>query len=344
MPSIFVHIVSWNSRQYILPCLDSILNQEGMKVGENLFITVRDNSSKDDTCKLILEKYNYRVTLNQNSLNLGFCAAHNQGFLEFIEGKSDYILVLNPDTKLEKNFLLEFISVVDRNKQAGIFTPKLLRADDNLNCTNPKIIDAAGMNLDNSLRHFDIGSQEVDKGQYEIEGEVFGGTGAALILSRDAVRKLELVGAKFNKDLFLVYPFLDRDFHKRLQIFDEAFFAYREDAELCWRAGNLGINTIYCPSVIGFHRRVVLPERRKDLPKLLNLYSVRNRFLMQIVNYSFRKMPMAFFPGLLLRNLLVIFGVLFTEQASLSGLTDLLKLWRRACERRALLIAKGKNA
>lgn len=335
MNQILVHIVTFNSSSVIEACLRSI--PEDL----NVTVLVTDNSSSDKTAAIV-ERYKVqsnreRIELNINPYNLGFAAAHNQGFFKAKEIGADFILILNPDVVLTPTFLDEILKVAAQNPDVGMFTPKLLRCDENLKPVSPPIIDAAGMILDDSARHFDRGSGVVDSGQFESEEVVFGGTGAALLVRIAGIERLCLKGERFDADKGQIYPqLLEREF-ARLPVFDEAFFAYREDAELAWRSMNLGVKTVYVPKAVAYHRRLVTPERRQDLPSEINSWSVRNRFLMQIVNFRLGRDSSMLWQGIILRNLIVIFGVLLKEWPSLPGLWQVLTLWRRAWERRRML-------
>jgi hypothetical protein len=76
--------------------------------------------------------------------------------------------------------------------------------------------------------------------------------------------------------------------------------------------------------------RFVTPERRKSLPEAINSYGVRNRFLLQINNWRWSDGILSFFLGVVVRNAVVICGVVFQERASLQGLRDAWKLMPRA--------------
>ena len=70
------------------------------------------------------------------------------------------------------------------------------------------------------------------------------------------------------------------------EVFDEDFFAYREDADLAWRAQLLGWDALYVPGATATHVRRVTPERRSALPAAINRYGVRNRFLLRLKNQT----------------------------------------------------------
>jgi hypothetical protein len=83
-----------------------------------------------------------------------------------------------------------------------------------------------------------------------------------------------------------------------------------------------------------------LPERRKDLPKIVNLWGVRNRFLLQLNNYFLSCNPGAFLQGIIVRNLVVLIATMVVERSSLPAFSQVYALLPRALERRAKLKAK----
>jgi GT2 family glycosyltransferase len=151
-------------------------------------------------------------------------------------------------------------------------------------------------------RHFDRGSGESDSGQYERREYVFGASGAAAFYRREM---LEAVKA-------------GREY------FDENFFAYREDADLAWRAQWLGWTCLYVPEAKGWHVRRVLPERRPLLPAAINMHSFKNRFLLRVKNMDAATYARFFVP-ITLRDLGALAYVLVREPSSLSAIPLLFK-------------------
>ena len=70
------------------------------------------------------------------------------------------------------------------------------------------------------------------------------------------------------------------------EFFDPDFFVYREDADVAWRAQLMGWRCIYTPLARGYHVRNVLPGNRRALPSVINMHSVKNRFLMRLKNMT----------------------------------------------------------
>jgi GT2 family glycosyltransferase len=299
-------------------------------------VVVADNNSSDDTVLIIERDFGATVRLVKNKSNLGYAAAHNQGFFLAKKEGFDFILILNPDAFLSPGFIDSALRSFEKHPSYSIFTPKIYRTDMIMRPYDPPIIDAAGMMLNSWARHFDRGSDIFDREQYDQECEVFGGTGAALFLRMRDIDRMTLLGRKRDKDKYSIYPQLKDGEDSRLPVFDEAFFAFREDAELAWRARNIGLRTLYIPQAIAYHRRTVTHDRREFVDPKINSWSVRNRFLMQIVNFRMFGNLGMFLPGIMLWNLVVILMVFIKERTSITGLWEACLLTPRAIERRWL--------
>lgn len=339
--SVFVHIVTYNNEGDIGPCLESVIAQQGFDSNGSLVVQVTDNASTDKTVQVI-ERYRDRVALVVNRANLGFCGGHNQGVAKFLDTDAHYFIALNPDIVLEANALHVMLQRFSLSRGAdhrlGLVTMKLLRFPER----EERIIDSTGMIFKRSFRHLDRGAGEGDRGQYDKEEIVPGGTGACLGLTRECVNSL-LLPAETDETLVSIYPQLKQEGGYRPQLFDEAFFAYREDADLALRSRLFGWRCLYVPAALAFHRRRVTPERRLQLAPSINRWSVRNRFLLQLNNYTPRLWPGVWWRGIVLRNLLVILTVLLVERTSLSAFKELWILRRRALRNRRFILTRSRE-
>lgn len=327
---VLIHIVTWNSAETIQKCIEKAVAQEGFILGESLFIRIADNASSDSTVTLVKEVLRPGISLVQNRENLGFCGAHNQGIAELLSEDYDAILILNPDVGLEPKTLFAMVSRIHDQARVGLITPKLLRALPSLEAIHPAVLDAAGMILARSCRHFDRGAGDWDWGQFDQGEFVFGGTGACLLVSKACARDICLPDTIPGEVVFSIYPQLREGSKDRPQFFDEAFFAYREDADVSWRARLLRWKCWYEPTARANHVRAVTPERRSSVSPSLNAYSVRNRFLLQLNNWHWFQGILSFLYGIVFRNLIVIGGVLTLELSSLPGLREAARLTPRA--------------
>ena len=251
-----VTIVTWNSAQHLGECFASLAQQDC----RDFEVVIVDNASSDQTRKILRDvESRWRVIYNDS--NAGFAAGQNQAIAA---SAGEWVLCLNPDVLLSPDFISALVRAGETHPEAGSLCGKLLRWDAAAQRHRTKIIDSTGIFFTRNMRHLDRGAEEVDSGQYERMQYVFGATGAAAMFRRDFIRSVSVEG----------------------EFFDEEFFAFREDADLAWRAQLMGWKCFYVPSAVAWHVRRVTPERRRDLPLVINWHSVKNRFLMRGKNAS----------------------------------------------------------
>lgn len=324
---VFCIVVTYNHAAYIKECLQALNSLDCLTE-----IVVVDNNSDDDSVAQIISS-NVSVKLLKNSENIGFCAANNQALAHFMASKSDWVLLINPDLNIEPKGVRQLLNfAAHKFKESslnGAYTGKVLRYDD------IKIIDTVGISFSSTLRHFDRGADLPDTiDSYCVSERISGISGAFLLMHRQFVCSLEVPPLLHEADVDRLYPALRVGRAERINFFDEAFFAYREDAELALRASKMGLFMWYHPVVVGYHHRRVTPSRRQALTGEINKLGVRNRFLLQILHFSPLRQPGAIVPGLIIRNLIVIFGVFLRERTSIVAFRELRYLWKRAWERR----------
>ncbi len=289
-----VTIVTCNSAQYLRECFAS-LNQQNYLDFEVIIV---DNASSDGT-RAVLEhvKAPWRVIYNEQ--NVGFAAGQNQAIRA---ARGEWVLCLNPDIVLSPDFLGQLSKASKAHPEAGTVCGKLLRLDPSADQPRTNIIDSTGIYFTRNMRHLDRGAEEPDRGQYDRVQYIFGATGAAAMFRRDFIEAVAVES----------------------ELFDEDFFAFREDADLAWRAQVMGRKCLYTPAAVAWHVRRVTPERRRDLPLVINWHSVKNRFLMRGKNASGWLCWRLFFP-VAWRDLLTIGYAVVRDQRMLSALAY---VWR----------------
>jgi GT2 family glycosyltransferase len=169
------------------------------------------------------------------------------------------------------------------------------------------------------LRQFDRGSKQPDRGQYQTAEYVFGATGAAALYRREMIEDVALNGDFFDPD----------------------FFAYREDADVAWRAQLLGWKCLYTPQAVAYHVRSVLPSNRRALPAVINMHSVKNRFLMRINNITAPLYKQHFW-AITSRDLIVVAGCLLQERSSLRAFVIVLRDWRKSWRKRQEIMRRRR--
>ncbi len=122
LPDLSIIIVNWNTKEYLLSCLDSIVRCLSAFSKE---VIVVDNASSDGSCDTV--KTNYaEVSLVASTVNNGFAWGVNEG-IRRSQGK--YILILNPDIVLQPEAIEKLISFFESHADAGALMPMLMNAD-----------------------------------------------------------------------------------------------------------------------------------------------------------------------------------------------------------------------
>ena len=310
--SIAVTIVTYDSAAFLARCLDAVAAQTHAPRE----VVVLDNRSRDDSAA-IARAHGAVTKLIESPDNTGFAGGQNRAIAATA---ADWVLTLNPDVVLDPAFLATLAERAERPAPLGTLCGKLLRLGPDGAPVVPPRIDSTGIVFTRSFRHLDRGSEEPDDGRYAAEEPVFGATAAAAMYRRAMIEDVSVEG----------------------EFFDEAFFAYREDADLAWRAQLLGWDCLYVPSALGYHVRRVLPERRADVPAMLNRHSVKNRFLMRVKNADAAVWRRCALPGLA-RDAAVLGGCLVREWSSLPAFADVARLYPRARRQRAVIQAKRRR-
>ena len=306
-----ITIVTYNSGRFIKRCLESVLDQN-YPLKE---IIVIDNNSSDGTTD-ILEPFEDRCRIVYNEENIGFSAAQNQAIGM---SESDWILTLNPDVLLLQGFIEALVSAGSMDPRVGTVCGKLLTMTASFDFPEEPLVDSTGIYFTPNLRHLDRGSLEVDNGHFRDYEFVFGATAAAALYRREMIEDISIHG----------------------EFFDNDFFAYREDADVAWRAQLLGWRCLYTPVAVGWHVRSVPPGHRRSIPSAINMHSVKNRFLMRVKNatpglYRHCLLPMA------ARDLAVVAGCLLMEPRSLPAFWNLARCWRAAWQSRREIMRRRR--
>jgi GT2 family glycosyltransferase len=233
-----------------------------------------------------------RARIEHRLDNLGFASGHNRlARKAFVHG-ADQVLILNPDVMIRPGSLSTLARVAKLKGDSHLFGPTLGRHD--LANSRVEVFDSAGIGWSRSGRHFDKHQGEpwaITAGHSEI---VAGVTGACLLVPREAYDKIVRSTGHF---------------------FDDAFLAYREDAELGIRAGLVGISSVLV-HVDGFsHVRSVRGYTRGS--EIADLLGVKNRYLIRWKLGKHR--PGSVLVGTI-RDIAVIGAVLLREKSSLPGL------------------------
>jgi GT2 family glycosyltransferase len=180
----------------------------------NFKIIVCDNASKDGSAEFLTKNYP-DITIIRNKENSGFAKGNNIAIDHALKQGTDYIFLLNNDTEMEPDALTKLVETAESDESFGIVGPLVLDLKDK------KTIQEAGMTIDK----FGFPMQEKDSNQ--AVSEVFFVSGCAMLIKRAV---LQTVGA-----------------------FDDEYFMFAEDLDLCWRAQLAGYKIIVNKAARIFH-------------------------------------------------------------------------------------------
>lgn len=256
LPRTSIVIVNTDEIHHLQRCLPSIYTQNY----PDYEVLVIDNASTDGSIAFIQQNFP-QVRIIENQKNLGYAGANNVGF---DNAAGDTVAVLNPDTRVEPDWLLELVLALEEDPTAGLATPKILLMDD------PSLINTCGNEITYSgltvCRGLD---QPAD--QFKEKEIVSAVSGAAFVIKRAV---LDEIGG-----------------------FDDRFFIYYEETDLCLRAMLAGYKCLYVPTSVVYHQYSFRYSSAKAF------FQERNRYFAMLKALRWRTL-MVLMPALLLAEIL----------------------------------------
>lgn len=255
-PLVSIIIVNWNGGEVFRECLRS-LNKIKYKNWELIIV---DNGSTDGTKKYATVK---------NNKNLGFAEGNNLGFEK---AKGEYVLLLNNDTTVEKDFLNKLVDRIQKDKKIGLIQPKIHVMSD------PSFIDSAGSYLTRTgfLQHWGLLSK--DGKEFNKEKYIFSAKGACVLIRREVIEKVGL--------------------------FDKDYGSYLEDTDFSWKAWIAGYKVLFYPKAEIYHKIGFSSKRQNQV--FVNYHSFKNRLATLFKNLSF--LNLILIGG---THLIILFGLSF---------------------------------
>ena len=236
MAELAIIIVNFRARDMLRECLKSVLASVG--IAPDVFVV--DNLSRDGSVEMVAGEFPgvHLIALDQN---VGYGCANNIGIraaLAESAAQPRYVLILNPDTVLPPSALSEMVAFLDQHPRVGAVGPKLVRSDGSLDKACRRGFPTPAV----ALYHFAgldrlfptsprFGRYNMTFLDADAPGEVDSLVGAFMLVRREA---LEQAG-----------------------VFDEAFFMYGEDLDLCYRIRAKGWQVYYNPVVTVLHHKGV---------------------------------------------------------------------------------------
>ncbi len=218
-------VLNYRGAEDTIACVQSLLKSESIKPE----IIVVDNGSADGSAERIVQTFP-GIKIIRSSANLGYAGGNNVGIKSAHTGGANYIFVVNNDCIVAPDALKKMVGAA-MSRGAGVVSPKIF------DFCNPKIIQCAGYkNLHLLAQGIPVGEGERDEGQYENEKYMNAAPGCALLLSRLLCEEVGL--------------------------FDENFFAYSEELDLCRRACIRGFSILFVPKAHVLHKKAATLGKR----------------------------------------------------------------------------------
>ncbi|MFA6587710.1 MAG: glycosyltransferase family 2 protein [Patescibacteria group bacterium] len=254
-------------------------------------IFITDNASNDKTLEIL---GNYpELELTKSSENSGYAKAHN---LNINKSQSDFILVINPDIILSNDYVEVLLNFAGKDQKISALVGEIKHFQN-------KAIDTCGL----QIKPWRL-VKEIKKEFNEPE-EVFGISGAIALYRKTALENIQIQG----------------------QLFDESFFAYKEDVQLAWRLRWAGWHAFCVPQAKANHVRSVrddTPRRNRDF--LRRKLSYRNHWLL----YATSENSKTVLPDLWVIVPAEIFRFLYLliidAKMAMSALAEVKKMWHSA--------------
>lgn len=226
-PELTIVIVSFNTREMTIECLQSVFRQTQATLYE---VIVVDNNSQDGSAQSIRAQFP-DIQLIELEENIGFARANN---LAVSRSKGDRILLLNPDTVVLDRAIDRLFAFANENPSCGIWGGRTVFADGSLNpasCWRQMSLW--------TLACYALGLTRIAPNSALFNPESYAGW------DRSTVRYVDIV----TGCLFLI----DRSLWATLGGFNSSFFMYAEEADLCYRARRMGARPIITPDATICH-------------------------------------------------------------------------------------------
>lgn len=262
MKKVFVVVLHYKGKEFTRQCL---LSLNKAKTDSFSFQTIVVDNGFLESIDDLKKEFSDKIFIS-NKENLGFAEGNNVGIRYALKHGADYVMLLNNDTLVDSQMIVQLIKVGESDKKIGVLGPKIYFApgyEFHKERYKPdeqgKVLWYAGgiIDWDNILASH-RGVDEVDKGQYDKQIETDFVSGCAMLVKKEVLEKIGLL--------------------------DKRYFLYLEDNDFCQRAKRAGFKVIYSPKACLWHLNAGSSEVGGPLH---DYYLARNRML-----FGFRYAPL----------------------------------------------------
>lgn len=246
-PRINIVTLNWNGFEDTSQLLESLFRI----TYPNFRIIVIDNNSENDEATKLEKIYLGKASVIKNKKNLGFAGGNNVGIKYSLEEEADYILLINNDTVVNPDFLEILVRKMLTDERIGIVAPRINYYDE------PQKIWSDGGRISSILGSGFANSDKIETEADRLDREVSFVSGCCMLIKCEVFLKVGL--------------------------FDENYFLYLEDADLCLRAIRAGFKIYIVPTSKIFHK--VNSSTKVNNSSLPLYYTTRNRLYFKRKNF-----------------------------------------------------------
>ena len=238
-------IVNWNAGDLLKKCVDSIIHSENLFSVNKVIIV--DNNSIDSSIREV--PLHSKIRIIQNRENLGFAKACNQGFACCF---APYVLLLNPDTQLKTNTLLQCLQFMESKPGIDILGCQLLN---------------------------DTGAVTVSCARFPTAGRLFmDATGISRIAPGYFKPAILMTDWNHGESRYVdqvmgAFMFMRSDVFEKIGYFDERYFVYYEELDYSLKLAKAGGKIYYNADIQAIHSGMGTTEAVKAFRLYLNLQS-----------------------------------------------------------------------
>ena len=255
-----VIIVNYNVKEFVQNLLHSLEKATRSIKAE---IIIVDNASDDGSVELIREKFPY-VKLVASKENLGFGRANNVGF-QMAQGK--YLFILNPDTLVQEDTLEKLISFFERTPDAGMIGCKILNPDGTLQLSCRRGFPSPWTSFCKVTGLSSLFPKSRLFAKYNLT-----------YLDEDQISEVDALSGSCM--------LMRKDVYDKIGGFDEQFFMYGEDLDLCYRVQKAGFKVYYVPETKIIHYKGE-STKRSSLDETKVFYGAMSLFVKKHFSSSF---------------------------------------------------------
>jgi len=251
-PEVAILVLNYNGKTFLEECFNSLEKQTYL--ARDVYLV--DNASVDGSVDYVRMRFPW-VRIIAFEKNHGYGGAYNRAVAEI---KAPYVLFLNNDIVADERWLETLVSAMESDQEAVAAGGKILFY------AHRNVINSAGIKISPVGIGYDVGFGERDRGQYDLKRYVAGVCGASMLVRTGAFREVDG--------------------------FDEDYFLYGEDVDLCWRFLLQGYRIVYEPHSVLYHHFGGSAGGRESPLRVRSMQ--RNMICNAVKNFQFMSLVQAF--------------------------------------------------